>query len=220
MQAGVDAYRGGWIAVVLDRGLFAAAIVANRFTELTAQLEGADVIAVDIPIGTGDAYPRAADVAARKYVGRRRSSVFLTPPRPLLEAPSYSVARQLARKQFDIGLSAQAYSLAPRILEVDEVAQFDRRIIEVHPEVSFKAMAIGELQFPKSSWNGLKLREALIERQGIQLPDNLGEAGVANPDDVVDAAAAAWTAHRFAIGSAGRLPDGARSPHRDVAIWY
>ncbi|MEX1124069.1 MAG: DUF429 domain-containing protein, partial [Acidimicrobiia bacterium] len=97
MQAGVDAYRGGWIAVVLDRGLFAAAIVANRFTELTAQLEGADVIAVDIPIGTGDAYPRAADVAARKYVGRRRSSVFLTPPRPLLEAPSYSVARQLAR---------------------------------------------------------------------------------------------------------------------------
>ena len=164
------------------------------------------MIAVDIPIGTGHTYPRPADVAARKFVGRRRSSVFLTPPRPVLQATDYSVARQLAREQFDIGVSAQAYSPAPRIFEVDEVARLDPRIIEVYPGVSFKAMAGDELRFPKTSWNGLKLREGLLEYHGIQLPDNLGDAGVAKPDDVVDAATAAWTAHRYAAGVLSRSP--------------
>jgi predicted RNase H-like nuclease len=220
VRVGVDAYRNGWVAVLLDQGSFARAHVAAHFKELIGHLGDADVIAVDIPIGTDHTNPRPADVAARKFVGRRRSSVFLTPPRPVLEAPDYSVARQVAREQFGIGVSAQAYSLAPRILEVDEVARLDPRIIEVHPEVSFRAMSGNELQFPKTSWNGLKHREELLAHHGIQLPDNLGEAGVAKPDDVVDAAAAAWTAHRYATGSAGRLPEVVRSAEQDAAIWY
>ena len=220
LQAGVDAYRDGWVAVILDQGLFAGALVAGRFSELAGHLRNADVIAVDIPIGIDGTHPRPADIAARRYVGRRRSSVFLTPPRPVLEAPDYSAARQLAREQFGIGVSAQAYSLATRILEVDEVARIDPRIIEAHPEVSFRAMSGDELQFPKTSWNGLKHREELLAHHGIQLPDNLGEAGVAKPDDVVDAAAAAWTAHRYATGNAGRLPEVVRSADQGVAIWY
>ena len=82
--------------------------------------------------------------------------MFSTPPRAVLEAPGYPTARQIAREQFGIGVSKQAYSLAPRILEVDEVARFDARMIEIHPEVSFTAMFGDELQFPKTSWNGFE----------------------------------------------------------------
>ncbi len=220
LQVGVDGYRNGWVAVILDQGSFAGALVAAQFRELTGHFGNADVIAVDIPMGTGGTYPRPADVAARKFVGQRRSSVFPTPPRPVLEAPDYEAAKQTAREQFGIGVTKQAYSLAPRILEVDEVAQSDPRIIEVHPEVSFAAMAGDQLQFPKTSWNGLRFREELLEHHGIQLPNNLGDAGVARPDDVVDAAAAAWTAHRYAAGSAERFPEVAPPADQEVAIWY
>ena len=220
LQVGVDAYRKGWVAVILDQGSFAGVFVASQFRELTGHFGKADVIAVDIPIGTSDIYPRPADVAARKFVGRRHSSVFSTPPRPVIEASDYSVAKHIAREKFGIGVTQQAYSLAPRILEVDEVARLDPRIIEVHPEVSFTAMAGDELQFPKTSWNGLKLREELLAYHGIQLPRNLGKAGAAKPDDVVDAAAAAWTAHRYAAGSVERLPKVVRSAEQEAAIWY
>nr|WP_246594095.1 DUF429 domain-containing protein [Streptomyces auratus] len=54
------------------------------------------------------------------------------------------------------------------------------------------------------------------------LPDDLGDAGRTPPDDVLDAAAAAWTADRIARGRARPLPN---PPERTaggcpVAIWY
>ncbi|ELS52799.1 hypothetical protein STVIR_6240 [Streptomyces viridochromogenes Tue57] len=39
------------------------------------------------------------------------------------------------------------------------------------------------------------------------LPYELGEADRAAVDDVLDAAAAAWSAHRIALGVAGRIPE-------------
>ncbi|NUP38908.1 MAG: DUF429 domain-containing protein, partial [Streptomyces sp.] len=52
--------------------------------------------------------------------------------------------------------------------------------------------------------------------------DELGPAGRVPPDDVLDAAAAAWSAHRIALGTAASLPDPPETT-RDglpVAIWY
>lgn len=220
LQVGVDAYRKGWVAIVLNNGSFAEAQIAATFEGLLNTFIEVDVIAVDIPIGIGDIYPRPADLAARKYVGPRWRSVFLTPPRPVLEAPNYTAARQLARQQYDIGVSAQAYSLAPRILEVDEIGRRDPRIIEAHPEVSFRAMSGSVLQHPKTSWNGLKHREKLLAGNGIILPADLTTAGVARPDDIADAAAVGWTAHRHAVGKGEQLPKVDQSADRDAAIWY
>jgi hypothetical protein len=42
---------------------------------------------------------------------------------------------------------------------------------------------------------------------GIVLPDNLGAAGDVPCDDILDAAAAAWSAHRIAKDMAASLPD-------------
>ncbi|MFD8862917.1 DUF429 domain-containing protein, partial [Streptomyces sp. NPDC059590] len=49
-----------------------------------------------------------------------------------------------------------------------------------------------------------------------------GRGGRVPPDDVMDAAAAAWSAHRIALGTAVSLPDPPETT-RDglpVAIWY
>ena len=179
------------------------------------------MIAVDIPIGISNEYPRQADIAAREFVVRRRSSVFLTPPMPVLRASDYTAARRTAREQFDIGVSAQAYALAPKILEVDDVVKTDSRIIEIHPEACFTAMGDKEVESPKTTWAGMTTRERLLGANGISIPDDLGDAGVAKPDDVLDAAAAAWTARRYATGTANSLPpDGRSSDSTDSVIWY
>ncbi len=61
---------------------------------------------------------------------------------------------------------------------------------------------------------------AILEHRGIQLPDSPGDAGAVKPDDIVDAAAAAWTSYRYAAGSAERLPKVDQSADQNAAIWY
>jgi predicted RNase H-like nuclease len=87
--------------------------------------------------------------------------------------------------------------------------------------VSFRELAGAPLAYAKTTWNGLAARRTLLARAGIGLPDDLAAAGRAAPDDVLDAAAVAWSAHRIATGDARTLPD---PPQRDdhgraVAIW-
>ncbi len=219
--AGVDACKGGWVAVVLGAEGFHRAVVASGFELLVAALDDVSVIAVDIPIGLPEAQPRAADAAARAFVGPRRSSVFTTPPRVVLQAPNYQAARTVARRQFTRGISAQSYSLAPKILEVGEIADRDDRLVEVHPEVSFRAMAVDPLDHPKKTWNGQMARRLLLEGEGISIPIDLGVAGAVAPDDVLDAAAAAWSGRRKAHGLAESLPDPPEVLSGiKAAIWY
>jgi predicted RNase H-like nuclease len=93
-------------------------------------------------------------------------------------------------------------------------------VIEVHPEVSFAALAGRPLQNSKRSWNGQMERRRLLASAGIELPDEL-TAGDAAADDVLDAAIAAWSAARKDRGEAATVP--AEPPVQDgrrVAIWY
>lgn len=84
----------------------------------------------------------------------------------------------------------------------------DGRIHEVHPEVSFHALAGGvPPAYAKKTWRGQNLRRSLLAEAGLVLPEELGEADRIPVDDVLDAAAAAWSAHRIALGTANRLPE-------------
>ena len=214
--AGVDACRGGWVAVVLERGSYARALLAPGFGALLAELEGAVAVGVDIPIGLPAAGRRPADAAARAFVGPMRNAVFPTPPREALLASTYAEARKLVPS-----LSAQSYALRKKILEV-EAHVSDGRIFEVHPEVSFAALAGRRyLQYSKRTWNGQIERRRLLAGHGIELPDEIGDAGRAGPDDVLDAAAAAWSANRFRQKKAKTLPESPpKQSGRAVAIWY
>ena len=98
----------------------------------------------------------------------------------------------------------------------------DARLFEVHPEVSFARLAGRTLDSSKKSWNGAAQRRALLAGVGIELPNDLGPAGTAPVDDVLDAAVAAWSASRIAAGEAVSLP--ATPGRRDrsgrlIAIW-
>ena len=66
------------------------------------------------------------------------------------------------------------------------------------------------------------LRRSLLASNGMELRDDLGPAGVAGGDDVLDAAAAAWTANRVANGAAASLPSEPEvgSDSHWAAIWH
>jgi predicted RNase H-like nuclease len=221
---GVDACPAGWVGVVLDHGTFAHATIGRRFRELLDAVPAASVVAVDIPIGLPQRGWRRADVEARRFLGKRSSSVFATPPRAAVEASSYEEANQTCRSLTGQGLSRQAWALAPKILDVDGCRdQLSSSLFEVHPEVSFRALATTPLAAGKRTWAGSVERRRLLAGAGIAIPDDLGPAGRgAGVDDVLDAAVAAWTARRLADGTAHCLPDPPeRDAHgRSIAIWY
>jgi predicted RNase H-like nuclease len=82
-------------------------------------------------------------------------------------------------------------------------------------------MAGKPLLYGKKSWAGMWMRLELLGSAGIELPSSLGDADVVGIDDVLDAAAAAWSALRIASGKALSLPSPPeRIDDRDVAIWY
>lgn len=219
---GVDGCQKGWVGFTNDRcGYF------GRTLEELLHAVGRDgepaVVAIDMPIGLPDHGPRQADRLARAVVGRRGSSVFPTPVRAALAAGTHAEATIISVQLTGRGLSRQAYALAVKILEVDRWARTaSPPPIEVHPEVCFATMAGRPLRYAKSTWAGAVERRRLLAEAGIVVPDDLGLAGeMAGPDDVLDAAAAAWTANRFLQGRAVSYPP---TPERfgdglQAAIW-
>ncbi len=216
---GVDGAAKGWVFVALEDGHFSTAELHPRFADGLAAHPEAEVVAVDIPIGLPDMGTRRADVEAKALLRGKASSVFLTPPRAVLSAADYAEANKLCRQLSGRGLSKQSHALFPKIREVD--ALDDRRLREVHHEVSFARFAGAPVVESKRSWTGVVRRRALLAGTGIELPDDLGDVGrFAAADDVLDAAVAAWSATRIAAGLAESLPD---PPEvlggRAAAIW-
>jgi predicted RNase H-like nuclease len=206
--AGVDGTKGGWVAIVLEDGRFSSDVLCRPIETDFTEFADMDVIAIDVPIGFG---PRGADAAARAFLTGFGSTVFTTPTREVLERPFGP----------GLGVSAQAHTLGPRILHVTQLARSDARFREVHPEVSFRVMNDGRpLRHRKKSAGGALERTALLRRHGIEL-NSLGAAAHAPLDDVLDAASAAWSANRIALGTARPLPDPPESVDGyPTAIWY
>ncbi len=188
---GVDGCRGGW-AVASAAGVIAVPTFAD-----VLDLADGGVVGVDMPIGLPDAGPRACDVAARRELGRPRgSSVFPAPPRAALGWRSWADAA---------GVSRQAYLLLAKIREVDELMSpaLQSRVVEVHPELSFAAMAGGPMRHNKKTAEGRAERLAAL---ALAAPP---KAPGAAADDVLDALAVLWTAQRVERADERRLGDGA-----------
>jgi len=208
---GVDACKAGWVGVALAGGApraYVAAAIGGLVN--LAEADGSlDVVAIDMPIGLPDHRRRRADELAKAAIGPLASSVFITPVRAALEAPDHPTAVALNRELAGEGVSVQAYGLRVKLLQVDEwVRSCGRRVVEVHPEVCFAALAGEPLTVPKRTWAGVERRRRLLTAAGIVLDGELGLAGhAAGVDDVLDAAVAAWTARRVRRGEAYSLPD-------------
>ena len=231
---GADMCAGGWVFVRLENGAFQSAAFYKQFaTGVTASRDAA-VIAVDIPIGypAPPALERAADNKAYKMVGPRRNSVFPALHPDVLWAPDKKTAHERWCALTGHRVKPLSLSLTKKTREVAVIAPKNDRVYEVHPEVSFWALADRSPTFAdhplpaKKKWNGQIQRRALLAEDGIVIPDHLVNAEAAGADDVLDAAVAAWSANRIAAKAALSLP-GPPEPDfncqengRQVAIWY
>lgn len=222
---GVDACRAGWVSIAWSGGAIRTYVAADigQTVALAIADGGVDVIAIDIPIGLADSAARQADLLARRAAGARWASVFVTPVRRALLIDNYGEASALNRRLTGAGISRQAYNLRDKILQVDEwLRRAPGRVVEAHPELTFAAMAGGPLADSKSTWSGAVRRHQLLAGAGLEVSGDLGLAGhQVGVDDVLDAAAVAWTAARVACGAARCVPD---PPERfsdgvGAAIW-
>jgi predicted RNase H-like nuclease len=198
--AGVDGCPRGWIAVLLDDGGFRDARVFPDAASLAAGVPEAAVVCIDMPIGLPHRGLRRADEEARALVG---SSLFLMFPRDVILADSHAEAVERARSHVGRGISLQAYRLRAKVLDLE--LHLDPRMAETHPELAFLTMKGARLP-SKHTWNGLNERRVLLAHEGIELPHPLARGDDVPPEDLIDAAAAAWSARRVARGDYLVLP--------------
>jgi predicted RNase H-like nuclease len=199
--AGVDGVPSGWVVARVSSGRVSWSVVGSAAAVL-AETVGCAAVGVDIPLGLPPgAAPRACDVACARRLGRARSSVFPAPPREVLAAPTPEAARAVARRLTGRAISLQAFHIGPKIRDWDGIARSEL-VVEVHPEVSLRTLA-PDIDFaPKKTARGAGQRIAALSRW-MDPATALGDlpAG-ARLDDVLDALAAAWSAARWASGTA------------------
>lgn len=217
--AGADGYREGWVVVLWQPAT--GAIRRRRVEEVDALLalpEAPVALGVDMVIGCPDeAEPggRACDRAARRLLGHPRgASVFSPPAYDTLQADTYEEAlrRNRASGPEAPGLSKQAFHLVPKLRALAErmTPARQRRVREVHPELSFYAMNDDTpLAHSKHTAAGRRTRLELLTGHGLPDVEAAVEALAGGPlgtDDVLDAHAACWTARRICNGTAQRCP--------------
>lgn len=222
--AGLDGCPGGWTAVLApleDPPQRLEVRVLAHFAEVLDLPEAPAVIGIDMPIGFLDqARPggRTCEVEARARLGPRRASVFAAPSRLALAALDYPSALALNRRGGGPGLSKQCFNLFPKMREVDAVItpELQGRVFEVHPELAFAALAGAPPPHPKRTPDGRAARLAALTAAGwpaARLDPHPLPRKTAAPDDLLDAAAVAWSAMRIARGAATTLPS---APPRDA----
>jgi predicted RNase H-like nuclease len=203
---GLDGCPAGWVVVTLQDGRVIDVEVVTHVAEVLDddRAPGA-IVGIDMPIGLRDTPSRGADVAARRLLPGRASSIFNAPPRSVLDGfVAGSITDHAAASARSVavtgkGISQQAWRLVPKIAELDRAVAAGATLLEVHPEVAF-AILVGEPLPRKRSWAGLTTRRGLLERLGIVVPERFpGDADCA-PDDVLDAAICAWVADGLASG--------------------
>jgi predicted RNase H-like nuclease len=120
----------------------------------------------------------------------------------VLATSTYEEACAASREACGKGLSKQLYNIVAKIKEVDAVQspRLQRSLFEACPELSFAVMrGDAPMQHSKRTAQGRAERVAVLhEHLGVDVPALLeARAPGAQPDDVLDALALAWTARRY-----------------------
>lgn len=209
---GVDGWRNRWVGARLEGRSVELLVLADATAVLA--VPDVDLIAIDMPIGLSDDGVRACDVIAAKEAARigAAGSVFQTPVRAVLATDDYAKAREISRAHTvpPRAPSAQAFQLVGSIRQLDNALGEppDERVVEVHPELSFRALS-GEVRDRKGSARGTVQRLQAL-RSVMEVEEALAEAPVGVPViDALDACAAAWSAARLVRGGGTCLGDGA-----------
>ena len=206
---GVDGWRGAWVGARLDGR--SVELLALPDVAAVLAVPDVEVVGIDMPIGLSDDGVRACDVQARRRLGRAGSSVFPTPVRAVLATDDYAEARALSRAATDPprAPSAQSFQLVRAIRSLDDALGDPPtdRVVEVHPELAFRALDPA-VRDAKGTARGMAQRLAAL--RGVM---DVDAALLAAPPrvpavDALDACAAAWSARRIADGTAECVGDG------------
>ncbi|MCF6376835.1 DUF429 domain-containing protein [Nocardioides KLBMP 9356] len=209
---GVDACKGGWVGVVVDPARRTSVFTADTIASLVALVRetyDVAVVGIDIPIGLPDAGGRRADAEARRELVGKASSLFSTPTRVALEAPTYADGRAAnVAATGGTSVSAQAYALREKVLQVDAWVRGRPgvEVVEVHPELSFARMAGSPVLASKKDPDGVRARREALAAHGIAAPPWFRGSGFGE-DDLLDACAAAWSAVRHSLGLSESFPE-------------
>lgn len=223
---GVDGCKAGWFVAIASatkqnqtdascvfklKNLFAA----STFTEVLSKTIDCVLVCVDIPIGLSNGNkPRECDVAARKLLrAPRASSVFPAPIRPCLSAEDHAAASEISFEYSGKRLSCQSFNILRKIRQVDDLMTpaLQRRVREIHPEISFWALNDKKpMQHKKIRVVGRRERMKLLSAIFSDLEGIIARARrprEVEPDDILDALVAAWTATQAVLGKATTLPE-------------
>ena len=202
---GVDGWRGRWVGALLDGRRVTLLDLPDAAAVLA--VPDVEVVAIDMPIGLSEDGVRACDVEARRRLGRAGSSVFPAPLRQVLGASDYLDACRRSLEASGKALSKQSWNLVPAIRSLDDALGNppDDRVVEVHPELAFRALD-ERVRDPKGTARGMAQRMAALSR--VMDVDLLDAPALVPAVDTLDACVAAWSAHRIATGTAECIGDG------------
>lgn len=210
---GVDGWRGAWVGALLE-GRSVRLLTLPDVAAVLA-VPGVEVVAIDMPIGLSEDGARACDEEARHRLrgSGAAGSVFPSPVRAVLAAGDYAHARELSRAATGGARapSAQTYQLVAAIRQLDDALGDppDDRVVEVHPELAFRALDRA-VRDRKGTASGTVQRLRGLRRV-MDVEDALADAPQGVPViDALDACAAAWSAQRIADGRGECVGDGAR----------
>lgn len=213
--AGVDWAGGTWLVVVMD-GNGIDCHLESDFESLWDSDPAYDRILIDIPIGLPDneetlAKREELDSLARTVTGKS-SSVFPVPSRAASEiareGADYETVAETNKTDLNKGLTKQSYYIAPAIGEVDvflqDVDAAQEIVREAHPEVCFRGLLGDQLEYSKTSAQGVGERlEALnqhLENPGAAFGylcrTLVDESADITVDDVMDALGLCVVANR------------------------
>jgi len=210
MIAGVDGFRGRWIAA-LDSGDGNTKLELIQSFQTILGREDLSLIVIDVPIGLLLAGERECDRAARKLIGKRRSSVFPAPIRAMLDAETYEEACEKRYRVEKKKCSVQLYSILPAIRDADNrlTPALQSRVREGHPEVSFTLLNDGSpMRHPKKTPAGRDERLMLLAGHFRDVQERVARISkIGAETDAIDAYALLWTARRLRQGISKSLPD-------------
>ena len=175
LVAGLDGCRAGWVLATVQampaedgRTPPVEIRVVDGLETVVDDLASRRLVAagIDIPIGLPPGGPRACDVAARRMLGARRSTIFPSPARAVLAADGYEEACALSREASGKAISKQTFNILPKIREVDRLlapaAALQAHLFEMCPELSFAVLTGSPMHHAKRTAEGRAERQAAL----------------------------------------------------------
>jgi len=228
---GLDWASKGWFGVVLDEGGWETDLFPSVWSVWKYHSD-AERVFIDIPVGLPSDGKRACDRRAKEKLGPRQGSVFYTPVRDAVYRGNLDEAKDVNEAEAGFSIQNQAWSIVPRIREVDEFLDMypsaRDRLTETHPELCFYGLNGGSpLDASKRSEEGIERRlvlladeyadAAAVYEESVERYTEPRYAPLVREDDILDALAAAVTARR-PEGKRTTLPEAPSTDERGLPM--